>query len=186
MFLTSRAPLQAVRLGRRGFPHSEGPPAVTSNGCRCTAHHTDGGSESNGENRQLACPNARGHPSDAMNIRHRRGSSNARCHRKASHCAGSKIQKRLRTGGQFREEAGRSRLFFPWGCRTSVRRFTRFRRRRLMLVLVTGVSQSPLNGCAIPLRALLLLLLDRSRVSRAHGSGSCLASSTSARRRPPE
>jgi len=55
---------------------------VTSNGCPCTAHHTDGGSESNGEKRQLACPNACGRPSDAMNIRHRRGSSNARCHRK--------------------------------------------------------------------------------------------------------
>jgi hypothetical protein len=147
---------------------------VTSNGCPCTAHHTDGGSESNGEKRQLACPNACGRPSDAMNIRHRRGSSNTRCHRKPSHSAGSKIQKRLRTGGQFREEAGRGRLFFPWGCRTSVRRITRFRRR--LMVFAAGVVQSPLNGCAIPLRVLLLLLLDRSRINRAlcHGSGSCL------------
>ena len=48
--------------------------------------------------------------------------------------------------------------------------------RRLMLVFVAGVLQSPSNGCAIPLRVLLLLLLDRSRISRAlcHGSGSCL------------
>jgi hypothetical protein len=45
-----------------------------------------------------------------------------------------------------------------------------------MLVFVAGVLQSPSNGCAIPLRVLLLLLLDRSRISRAlcHGSGSCL------------
>jgi hypothetical protein len=42
-----------------------------------------------------------------MNIRHRGGSSNARCHRKPSHSAGSKIQKAIEDRGQFRgKEAG--------------------------------------------------------------------------------
>src|SRR5689334_14224172 len=68
-------------------------------------------------------------------------------------------RRRLRTGGQFREEAGLTAptlapcalVYFPLGCRTSVRRFTRFRRR--LMVFAAGVVQSPLNGCAIPLRA---------------------------------
>jgi hypothetical protein len=72
---------------------------VTRNGCRCTAHHTDGGSESNGEKRQLACPNARGRDVGCDDIRHRRGSSNAGCHRKPNHSAGAKIQKAIEGRG---------------------------------------------------------------------------------------
>jgi hypothetical protein len=53
-----------------------------------------------------------------------------------------------------------------------------------MSVLMTGVLQSPLNGCAIPLGVLLLLLLDRSRISRALCHGQAPACGAEAVTRP--
>jgi hypothetical protein len=76
------------RVVRRNLVHP-----VTSNGCRCrcTAHHADGGCESNGEKRQLACKSARGGHVGSDDTRHRRGSSNARCY-----CHGSSARRRRR------------------------------------------------------------------------------------------